>query len=101
MSEIEPNLDTFRAAIQLACQSQNAGRIVKGRQRVLAFPRAWVLEQIEQRAIQSLDLSDEWEYRRLLELAEMLDADLVQRFVAIGVDSKDPDVREAAEDFRK
>lgn len=101
MAKVEPNLDALRDAIQLACQAQNVSRIVKGRQQVLALPRAWVLERIEQVAGEAIDLSDEWEYRRLLELAESLDAGLVQRFVSLGLDSEDPEVREAAQDFRK
>jgi hypothetical protein len=54
----EPTLETFRSAIQLACRPQNAGRIMAGRQQVLALPRAWVLERIEQVAVEALDLSN-------------------------------------------
>ena len=99
MAKAEPTLDALRAAVQLACQPQNAGRIVAGRNQVLAMPRAWVLARVEQVAAESLDTSDNWEYRRLLELAELLDAELVRRLVPLGLGSSDPDVREAAEDF--
>jgi hypothetical protein len=64
------------------------------------MPREWVLERIEQVAAEALDLSDYWEYRRLLELADLLDAALVRRLVPIGLTSAVPDVREAAEDFQ-
>jgi hypothetical protein len=67
---------------------------------VLAMPRAWVLEKIEQVAAKSLDLSDYWEYRRLLELADLLDQGLVRRLVLLGLKNSDDDVREAAEDYR-
>jgi hypothetical protein len=100
MAETEPSLDALRTAIQLACQPQNAGRIMAGRQQVLAMPRPWVIERIEQVVTEALDLSDYWEYRRLLELADLLDADIVQRLVSLGLGSYDADVREAAEDFR-
>jgi hypothetical protein len=96
----EPSLEILRSAVQLACRPQNAARIMAGRRQVLALPRAWVLERIEQAAVEALDLSDYWEYRRILELAELLDSALVQRFVTLGLDSLDPDVREAAQDFR-
>jgi hypothetical protein len=101
MADVEPTLEALRSAVQLACQPQNAGRIVAGRRQVLAYPRAWVLEQIEQVAVEALDMSDYWEYRRLLELAVLLDAGLVQRFVRRGLGSADPEVREAAEEFRR
>ncbi len=96
----EATLDDLRAAVQLACQPQNASRIVAGRRRVLAMPRLWVLEHIEGVAAHALDLADYWEYRRLLELAEQLDANLTRRLIPLGLVSGDPDVREAAEDFK-
>lgn len=95
----EPTLEALRAAIQLACQPQNASRIVAGRQQVLDMPRGWVLERIERVASEALDLGDYWEYRRLLELAELLDSELVKRLVPLGLSNGDPHVREAAEDF--
>jgi hypothetical protein len=100
MTEAEASLDALRSAVQLACRPQNASRIIAGRHRVLAMPRAWVLEKIEQVAAKSLDLSDYWEYRRLLELADLLDQGLVQRLVLLGLKCSDDDVREAAEDYR-
>lgn len=100
MEDHQPSLDILRAAIQLACQPQNAHRIVAGRKQVLAVPRAWVLQRIEKVATECLDLTDYWEYRRLLELAGDLDPDLPQRLVQLGVTSDDEDVREAACDFR-
>ncbi|MBX6316507.1 MAG: hypothetical protein IRY99_26880 [Isosphaeraceae bacterium] len=62
-----PSEDELRSGLELACQPQNAGLIVQGRSRVLALPRRWVLEHIEPLAIAVLNLSDYWEYRRLLE----------------------------------
>src|SRR5262249_4225224 len=99
MAEAEPTLDILRAGVQLACKPQNAGRIVTARNQVLAIARNWVLSHAEQVAAESLDLSDYWEHRRLLELAELLDAKLVRRLARLGLDSSDPDVREAADDF--
>src|SRR5436305_3972257 len=96
MAEGDRLLDTLRSAIRLACQPQSIRRIVAGRKQVLDLPHDLVLENIESVAVEVLDLSDYWEYRRLLELAAMLDAGLVQRLVQLGLTSSDPDVREAA-----
>jgi hypothetical protein len=101
MAEVDPSLDALRAATRLACQPQSAGRIIAGRRQVLAFPRSWVLKCIEQVAVEVLDLSDYWEYRRLLELAQLLDPTLLQRFASLGLNSRDPEVREAAADFHR
>lgn len=100
MEDDQTAIEELRAAIQLACQPQNAHRIVAGRQQVLAMPRGWVLQSIEEVATDCLDLTDYWEYRRLLELASELDADLVQRLVQLGHASDCNDVREAARDFK-
>lgn len=98
---MNPPVEELRSSLEWACQPQNASLIVQGRSRVLALPREWVLEHIEQVAIAALDLSDYWEYRRLLELAELLDPGLLQRFVSLGLGNPDPDVHEAAEDFKR
>lgn len=99
MTDEHPPLELLRSAVENACQPQNAWRIEQGREAVLAMPRAWVLQHIAAVAEEALDLLDYWEYRRLLELLTLLDPELVRRFVARGLASSDPDVREAAEDF--
>jgi len=91
----------LRSSIELACQPTYVPYIKQGRAQVLALPRAWVLEHIEQVATAALDLSDYWVQRRLLELAELLDSRLLQRFVSLGLGNPDPDVHEAAEDFKR
>lgn len=99
MAAPEPDLDALRAAVQLACKPSNVGRINTGRAQVLALPRSWVLQHLEQIAAETLDLADFWEYHRLLELAEMLDVDLVRRLARSGLGSSDLDIREAAEHY--
>jgi hypothetical protein len=101
MTDDQPSRESLRAAVELACQPQNAWRIVRGRETVLAMPRAWVLEHVGAVAEEALDLADLWEYRRLLELLDLLDPGLVRRFASRGLSSPDPDVREAAEDYRR
>jgi len=65
------------------------------------MPRAWVLENLERIADDALNLADYWEYRRLLELYEVLDAHgPINSLIACGLISTDADVREAAEDWR-
>ena len=101
MTDDQPMLETLRSAVELACQPQNAWRIVRGRETVLAMPRPWVLEHVRVVAEEALDLADYWEYRRLLELLDLLDPGLVQRFASRGLSSLDPDIREAAEEYHR
>ncbi len=65
------------------------------------MPRATVSRHLQPIAERALDLADYWEHRRLLEPAARLDPALIRRIVAIGLDHDEPDVREAAEDFRR
>ena len=92
--------DQIRDALGYACRAQSDRAITRGRNEILALPRERVLQLIEDVAAETLPLSDEWEYRRLLELYELLDKGLLQRLVAAGLASGNPEVREAAEDFR-
>jgi hypothetical protein len=85
--------------LRLACQCQHVGNILIGRHGITAVPRPWVREHIEEVAGQTLNLEDEWEYRRLLEVCQMLDPQLLRHFVERGLASPDEYVREAAEDF--
>jgi hypothetical protein len=64
------------------------------------MPREWVVEHLEMVACDVLDLGDYWEYRRLLELAQLIDGGILARLVAFGLKSSDPDITDAANDFR-
>lgn len=97
----DPLLESFRSSIALACQSMSVSCTEQGRSQVLALPRAWVLEHIENVATSGLDLSDFRQYRRLLELASLLDGRLLQRIVSLGLHHPDVDVRDAAEGFHR
>ena len=69
-------------------------------EQVLSSPKAWVLRHIEQVAEDAIDWDDYGDYRRLLELYALLDPHLLPCAIERGLTSDDPDVREAAEDFR-
>ena len=90
---------TLHKALQLACQPTHAGKICQGRQQILSMDRALVLNTIERVAQKALNLTDYWEYRRFLEMCEMLDASLVQRVAQWGITQSDEDIRDAARDF--
>jgi hypothetical protein len=94
----QPDAEQLREAIALACQPQNAWRIVQGRDRVAAMPREWVLANVETIARSVLNFGDYWEYGRYLELLDHLGAhDKVSAMVGEGLKSADADVRDMAE----
>jgi hypothetical protein len=85
-----PNLDprVANAVLQyllgLACQAQHIANIELGRVVLRRLPRDWVLRNIERCSTSALDLDDEWEFRRLLEVCEVLDGGLVHRVATAG-----------------
>lgn len=82
-----------------ACQASYTPNISKARDIILELPREWVLGNIHHIATEILNLSDEWEYRRLLELYQMLDTELLTKLITIGLKSNNPEIKEAAYDF--
>lgn len=100
-----PQLDPLKGEavlvllLKLACHSQNIANIEIGRKGILAIPKEWVLHHIEQLAEPLLQLEDDWEYRRLLEVYELLDDSLKRRLAVRAKNHSNPDIREAGEDF--
>jgi hypothetical protein len=103
--ELTPTLpiDTGHAVLtyllELACQSQNELNLELGRKALVALPRRWLLAYIEEDAEPLIQLNDEWEYRRLLELYSMLGDMLVRKLALRGIDNSDIGIREACRDF--
>jgi hypothetical protein len=89
----------LEAILRRGCQAQHTRNIVLGRLAAAEVPRDWFVARVETVAARVLNLEDEWEYRRYLELCGELDAGLLQRLVARGLVSDNAEIREAAEDF--
>ena len=85
--------------LELACQAQNELNIRLGREALLALPQMWLLEHIEEDAEPLIQLNDDWEYRRLLELYSMLDNMLARKLALRSIDNPDIGIREARQDF--
>ena len=81
-----------------ACSATHIGVITWARQKIAQIPNWWLEKEIIGAAHECLDLSDEWEYRRFLELicesSPRFKAEIVQE----GLRSSNLAVREAAED---
>jgi len=85
-------------ALSFACQTQNLANIERGRAGVLAMPRRWVVARIVPVAVSALDIHDEWEFRRFLEVLGLLDAGLAKAFISGVKFGLAEDLREAADD---
>lgn len=83
------------------CVSHGHGAVDAIREVILSLPREWVLARIEAAAEPLLIDATYDEYRRLLELYELLDPVLTQKLAMRAMQHWDPDIREAGEDFLK
>ncbi len=97
-----PDPDAERAvqsALRCACCATHARPIVLGREYLAEAERPWLVSRIERIAASSVDMNDDWDFRRLLELYRMLDAGLLARLVEVGLRSSNPGIVEAAQAF--
>ena len=82
-----------------ACQGQNDAPIIIARNLIKQIPTAWLESNLSLAISNCLQLDDEWEYRRLLELLNELSPKLLRKYADIGRKSKNAEVREAMLDF--
>jgi hypothetical protein len=75
------------------------GSIGAVRELICSLPRTWLLNNIEREAEPYLHDGTYDEYRRFLELYELLDASMMHRLARRAAAQSDPDIREAGEDF--
>jgi hypothetical protein len=88
--------------LQSACQAQGDVPIVRGRAVIGRLLSEEGIEVIEKLAYANLSLDDDWEYRRLGEIFASLHQDeALQRLISFGLQSKNPEVVEAATDMGK
>jgi hypothetical protein len=91
-------LRTLRYLLEVSCQAQHIGNINVGRRVLYRAPREWLLATLAE-AVDVLDLNDEWEFRRYVELLSFLDAARAEDAVQYGLRAKAADVRASAQDM--
>ncbi len=84
-----------------ACQPTNARLIMIGRECLTQFPQEWISDMIRRTAESAINIADDWDYRRLLELTELISPKLLGWAISLSEGSDDPDINEAADDFRE
>jgi hypothetical protein len=68
---------------------------------IKSLPRTWVLENIQPQAERVLNEGTYEQYRMILRVYSELSPDLTRQLALRAMQSTDPDVREAGEDFLK
>jgi hypothetical protein len=93
--------------LEATCQSQRTEANTLGTKYLLRLPRAWILERIEQAVQAKLNLGDDYEFRRLLDLYEQLAKQdeqmltLLDKLIDFGRKSANADIRQDSEALHK
>ena len=87
--------------ISWACDPTNIMPITIARNCLEQFPVDWVSPKIKQTVFRFIDINDDWDYRRLLELCELISLDLLKWAIELNERSTDPDIAEAVDDFNE
>jgi hypothetical protein len=86
--------------LRQACESQHIGNITSARRALLMLPRAWLSSVLQGAIAETIDLADEWEYRRLVELLKELNAELFESYIEYGIAVGSGAIFEAASDIK-
>ena len=84
-----------------ACNPTNIMPITIARNCLEQFPVDWVSPKIKQTVFRYIDINDDWDYRRLLELCELISLDLLEWAIELNEKSTNPDIVEAVNDFKE
>ena len=96
MASLDSNLVK---TLELACQSQRAEHIVRGRELVGEYIASAGIETVERHAYDYLSLDDVRTFRRLADIYALHSREALKRLVDFGFASKNPAVVQAARVF--
>lgn len=97
---IKVSLQVLKVLLEWACQPQNIAAIELGRKKIAEIDGLWLQQHLLEVATQCVDFSDEWEYRRFVELVVIVTPNLKNRVLMIGMHSDNEEIREVVEDFK-
>jgi hypothetical protein len=89
-----------KALLKQACESQHVGHISSAREALLRLPRSWLSRVLPDAIDEVVDLGDEWEYRRLVELLKELHSELFDSYIDYGISAGSGEIFEAATDLK-
>ena len=85
--------------LEWACYGQNVLGIELGRKYISFIPNEWLSQHMIHAVQNYFEYQDYWNYRRLLELAEIEVPELISELIEINKDSTDQDILEMVEDY--
>ncbi len=97
---LEVSKQVLKVLIENACLGQNYEPIELARKKINEIDKSWLKQYFIEVASSCIDYSDEWEYRRLVELVFLVIPELKQKILEFGVKSENDEIREVVEDFQ-
>ena len=97
---LDVSKQVLKVLIENSCLGQNYGPIDISRKKINEFNKDWLNQFLLEVASTCIDCSDEWEYRRLVELVVLVLPELKQEVLKLGAQSENEEVREVVEDFQ-
>lgn len=85
--------------LEWACQPQNTNAIMIARKKIGEINRYWLESNLIDVATKCIDFSDEWEYRRLLELIVLMTPKLKEEVLELGKMSGNKDIEDVVEEY--
>lgn len=91
----------LKVLIKNSCLGQNYAPIELGRKKINEIDKEWLKQYFLEVAINCIDFSDDWEYRRLMELIVCVIPELKEEALALVENSADEDIQEVVQDYRE
>ena len=95
------SIDIIKILLSYACTPTHIAPITYARNLLSQIQTEWICEKIKDLVFKSINIYDDWDYRRFLELSKMISDDLLDWAISISNHSQNPDIIEAAEDFKE
>lgn len=97
---LEVSKQVLKVLIENSCLGQNYESIELARKKINEIDKNWLTQYFGEVASTCIDYSDEWEYRRLVELVFLVVPELKQKILEFGAKSENEEIREVVKDFQ-
>lgn len=97
--EVQVSQKVLLILLQWACYGQNEAGILFGREQIAKIPKKWLQEHLLTVVKNDFEYTDDWNYRRLLELVSKQVPELIKDVLLINSDTNNLDLLEVIEDF--
>ena len=87
--------------LQWSCCGQNDASILLGRKKIAELPHEWLNSHLYNVVKHNFDYTDDWNYRRLLELVNVYLPEHINSFLDLNAETNNLDLLDVIYDFKK